>query len=131
MFIGDWKENTARLIELEEADDSVVEAMLRFMYYFDYNNIHGVSTRIFNAQVYSFADKYMIPALKDLAEKEFQAAITTGWAMDDFPLAAAEVYNSTPEDDRGLRDLAGEVAGESIKRLLQDEQFRNLLRENL
>ena len=53
------QENTGGLIELEEADDSVLEAVLRFMYYFDYNNIHGVSTMIFNAQVYSLADKYL------------------------------------------------------------------------
>jgi hypothetical protein len=124
------QENTAGLIELEETDDSILEAVLRFMYYFDYNNIHGVSTMIFNAQVYSPADKYVIPALKGLAEEKFRTAVTIGWAMDDFPLAVAEVYSSTPEDDRGLRDLAVEVARTNIKSLVQDEQFRSLLKES-
>ncbi|KAK4032825.1 hypothetical protein C8A01DRAFT_20156, partial [Parachaetomium inaequale] len=127
---SEFFETAAGLVELGEADDSVIEAMLRFMYCFDYNNIHGVSTMIFNAQVYSLSDKYMIPALKDLAKEKFRSAINTGWAMDDFPLTVAEVYSSTPEDDGGLRDLAVKVADTNIKRLLQNEQFRDLLKKS-
>ncbi len=72
----------------------------------------------------------MIPTLKDLAKEKFRSAINTSWAMDDFPLTVAEVYSSTPEDDRGLRDLTVKVADTNIKRLLQNEQFRDLLRKS-
>jgi hypothetical protein len=73
------------------------------------------------------ADKYMISALKDLAKEKFRSAINTSWAIDDFPLTVAEVYSSTPGDDRGPRDLAVKVADTNIKRLLQNQQFRDLL----
>ncbi|RYP39208.1 hypothetical protein DL767_002316 [Monosporascus sp. MG133] len=128
-FTGDWKESDSGQIDLEEVDVNVVEAMLHFMYHFDYNNTHGASTMIFNAQVYSVADKYIIPALKAEAREKFGTAISTGWAMDDFPSAIAEVYNSTPESDRGLRDLTVEIARTNINPLRENELFRDVLRE--
>ncbi|RYP48289.1 hypothetical protein DL768_005799 [Monosporascus sp. mg162] len=128
-FAGDWKESDSGKIDLEEVDVNVVEAMLHFMYHFDYNNIHGASTMIFNAQVYSLADKYIIPTLKAQAKEKFKTAISTGWAMDDFPLAIAEVYNSTPESDRDLRDLTVEIARTNINPLRENELFRDALRD--
>ncbi|RYP78958.1 hypothetical protein DL770_006798 [Monosporascus sp. CRB-9-2] len=121
--------NDSGEMDLEEVDVNVVEAMLRFMYHFDYNNIHGASTMVFNAQVYSLADKYIIPTLKDQAREKFRTAISTGWAMDDFPLAIAEVYNSTPESDRGLRDPTVEIARTNINKLRGNELFRDALKE--
>ncbi|KAK3356342.1 BTB/POZ protein [Lasiosphaeria hispida] len=129
MCTGNWKEADSGVITLEEVDDAVVEAMIHFMYYFDYNNTQVISSMVFNAQVYSLADKYVIPTLKNLAKEKFQAAIKTGWGMDDFPTAVAEVYNSTPEGDRGLRDLVLEISGTNIKTLVQNGGFRNILRE--
>ncbi|RYP71327.1 hypothetical protein DL771_004904 [Monosporascus sp. 5C6A] len=125
----EFKESDSGQIDLKEVDDNVVEAMLYFMYHFDYNNVHGASTMIFNAQVYSLADKYIIPSLKSQAREKFETAISTGWAMDDFPLAIAEVYNSTPDSDRGLRDLTVKIARTNINALLKTELFRDVLGE--
>ena len=123
------KESTTGRIELEEDDVTAVEAMLRFMYHFDYSNIHGASTMVFNAQVYGLADKYAIPALKSHACETFRAAIVSGWATEDIPSAVAEVYNSTPESDRGLRDQIVEVANANIGKLLETWSFRDMLKE--
>lgn len=103
--------------------------MLRFMYEFDYNNIHGASTMVFNAQVYSLADKYVVPALKYHAREKFRTAISSGWALDDFPLAVAEAYSSTLETDRGLRDVIVKTADANINKLLENELFADVLRE--
>ena len=114
---------------MEEVDDAVVEAMIHFMYHFDYNNTQGISTMVFNAQVYCLADQYMMAALKHLAKDKFEAAIKTGWAMDDFLLAVDVVYSSSPEGDRGLRDLVVKVSGENLEKLLKNVGFQNLLSE--
>lgn len=114
---------------MEEVDDAIVEAMIHFMYHFDYSNTQGISTMVFNAQVYSLADRYMIPALKHLAKDKFATAIKTGWSMDDFLLAVDVVYSSSPEDDRGLRDLVVGVSGENLEMLLKNTGFQNLLGE--
>ncbi len=108
---------------------AVVEAMLHFMYHLDYNNVHGASTMIFDAQVYGLADKYAIPALKSHALEKFRMVISSGWVMDDFPLAVSEAYNSTPETDRALRDLVVEISNTNINKLLENKLFRDVLRE--
>jgi speckle-type POZ protein len=102
--------------------------MLRFMYSFDYNNAYGTSTMVFDAQVYQIADKYGMESLKTHAQEKFRNAITTSWGMDDFPLAISIVYGSTPEQDRGLRDLTVEVSLKNIDKLLGRDDFHALLK---
>jgi hypothetical protein len=122
------KEASKGEIDLEEVDDTVIEAMLRFMYYFDYDTYDGRSSMIFNAEVYSIADRYTIPALKEHAKEKFQKATSVGWAMDDFPLTVAEVYSSTPETDRGLRDLVVQLCQEHLGHLRNNRQFQDVLK---
>ncbi|KAI8648938.1 BTB domain-containing protein [Fusarium sp. Ph1] len=126
---GSWKESAEKKIEIKDFDVSVVEAMLRFMYSFDYSNTYGASTMVYEAQVYQIADKYDIPALKEHSKSKFGAAITTGWSLDDFPLAITVAYASTPSEDRGLRDLAVEVSRKNIDKLLGHDGFCELLRK--
>ena len=103
--------------------------MLRFMYSFDYTNVFGTSSMVYDAQVYQIADKYDISALKMHSVGKFDTAINTGWSMDDFPLAVSVVYGSTPSEDRGLRDLTLKTSCTNIDQLLQHDGFHKLLRE--
>ena len=122
------KESSEKKIEIADFDAVVVESMLRFMYSFDYSNIHGASSMVHDAQVYQIADKYDIPALKQHSENKFGIAVATGWSMDDFPLAVSVVYESTPSEDRGLRDLAVDISRQNIDALLGLDGFSELLR---
>ena len=80
---------------------------------------------VYDAQVYQIADKYDIPALKAHSVHKFGVAITTGWSMDDFPLAVSVVYGSTPSGDRGLRDLVVGTSRTNIDKLLNVIAFAN------
>ncbi|KPM39352.1 hypothetical protein AK830_g7204 [Neonectria ditissima] len=126
---GKWKESSEKKIAITDFDASVVEAMLRFMYAFDYTNVYSTSTMVYDAQVYQIADKYDVPALKAHAQKKFGLAITTSWSMDDFPLAITVVYESTPSADRGLRDLVVEISRKNIDQLVGRDSFSELLRK--
>ncbi|KAH7141754.1 BTB/POZ protein [Dactylonectria macrodidyma] len=126
---GNWKESSERKIDIKDFDTSVVDAMLHFIYSFDYSNDYGTSSMVFDAQVYQIADKYDISALKAHAKDKFDAAITTGWSMDDFPLAVMVVYESTPSADRGLRDLVVETSRKNIDQLLKLDGFCELIRK--
>ncbi|EMD86655.1 hypothetical protein COCC4DRAFT_33157 [Bipolaris maydis ATCC 48331] len=132
-FEGKWKESVEGTIPLNDDDVSAVEAMLRFLYSFDYDASGSVadvaSPMVFNVKVYSIADKYDVPALKSIAREKFKESVKTCWNMDDFPHAIAEVYSSTPPNDQGLRDLIVEVACERITELLQKQGFRDVLGE--
>lgn len=107
--------------------------MLRFMYAFDYdgsgNDQERVSPMIFNAEVYSIADKYDVQALKIRAKEKFDKAVWTCWDMDDFPRAITEVYSSTPSTDKGLRDALVEIAFQNINALLKKPDFQDVLED--
>lgn len=75
------------------------------------------------------AERYAIPTLKDLAKEKLNSAISTSWEMDDFPLAIAEAYTTTVEEDRGLRDLIVEICHNNIDELLIRQGFCQILRE--
>ncbi|KAK7419839.1 hypothetical protein QQZ08_010673 [Neonectria magnoliae] len=124
---GSWKESSEKKIKIKDFDASVVEAMLRFMYTFDYTNTYSTSTMVYDAQVYQIADKYDVLALKENSKAKFGVAITTGWSMDDFPLAITVVYESTPSADRGLRDLVVETSRKNIDKLLGHDGFMGVL----
>jgi len=110
-----------------------VEAMLQFVYTFDYDASGGAegsaSPMVFNVKVYSIADKYDVPALKSKARQKFETAVETCWNMDDFPDAVAEVYKSTLSVDRGLRNVVVNAACKHIGQLLSKQTFRNVLEE--
>lgn len=116
------------MVSIEDFDVGVVEAMLHFMYNFDYINVNGTSSMVFEAQVYQIADKYDISSLKEHAKKKFGAAIDIGWSMDDFPLAITVAYTTSPLEDRGLRDLIIETCNDNINGLLEKSYFCEVLR---
>lgn len=123
------------MIHLEGDDSSAVEAMLQFMYSFDYdasgNADSSASPMVFNVKVYSVADKYDVPALKSQARQKFETTVETCWNMDDFPDAIVQVYNSTTSIDRGLRDVVVGIACKHIDGLLSKQGFRDVLEETL
>lgn len=72
-----------------------------------------------NAQMYSIADKYDIPSLKEKAAEKFDTVIwepqygmyyTGSNIVEDMIKVTPLIYESTPDHDRGLRDRVIEVA---------------------
>ncbi|EAW06333.1 BTB/POZ domain protein [Aspergillus clavatus NRRL 1] len=135
LFNHNWKEVEESVVRLEDDDPRAVEAMINFLYGFDYNSIgrdrERVSPMLFHAKVYQVGDKYDVPKLKEQARTEFAAAIQTDWDMDDFPLAIAGAYSTTPSGDRGLRDPLVDTSLGNISALLEKEGFIQVLRETV
>ncbi len=61
-------------------------------------------TLVTHAKAYALAEKYIIDGLKGLALRKFKVA-TESLDVDHFLQATQEVYTSTIEGDRGLRDV--------------------------
>ncbi|KAM0420461.1 hypothetical protein ACHAPT_011753 [Fusarium lateritium] len=120
---GPWK-----VIKIEDFDIGVVEAMLHFMYHFDYTNSTDAPSMVFEAQVYQIADKYDVKSLKEHVKDKFDAAIAIGWPMGDFPLAITVAYITTPSEDRGLRDLIVKTSHYNINSLMKKGYFFEVLR---
>ena len=73
------------------------------------SQLSGLTT---HAQMYSLADRYGIGGLKSLAQQKFKPAARRYWASQDFAPAVHIVYTSTPDEDRGLRDIVTETIDE-------------------
>ncbi|KAI0182846.1 BTB/POZ protein [Xylaria flabelliformis] len=134
-FCGQWKESKeGKTINLEEVEIDVVKAMIHFMYHFEYNYPDGVSTLLFDAKMYSIADRYIIPSLKDYVQAKVEAAFYLSPDPAVFPTNqlltfSSEVYSSTPESDRGLRDVVTEVFHKNLNKLESSATFRTTLHE--
>ncbi|KAI1017750.1 hypothetical protein LB504_004001 [Fusarium proliferatum] len=123
-----WKEGSEGNIDIDDFHPGVVDALLRFMYSYEYDNDQDTPRMLFDVRVYQIADKYGITALKDEVKKPFEAAVNREWITDDFPIAANLVYVTTPSQDRGLRDIIVEVMRKNIEHLAGVNKFDELLR---
>jgi len=130
-FEQDWKERVDNAIVLEEDDTSAVQAMLSFLYGFEYDaSGHDksiFSPMVFNVKVHTIAEKYDIQPLIVQAKDKFEKAARACWDMDDFPQAISEIYTSTPFHNRELRDLVIGICAEHIDALLGKQAFLDTL----
>ncbi|EIT73259.1 hypothetical protein AO1008_00634 [Aspergillus oryzae 100-8] len=96
-------------------DPRAVEAMVHFMYGFEYDSsgsdLGRVSPMLFNINVYQVADKFEVPQLKQKAKDKFETIARTCWEMDDYPIAISEAYQRTHKGDRDFRTVLEEVLG--------------------
>jgi len=103
------------------------------MYTFDYefehtDNGNGEDTAkakaqgvLFHANVYALGEKHGANSVKDTALEKFREAVESQWNETVFPDVVMLVYESTPETDRGLRDLVTKRAADHAKELLKSE----------
>ena len=120
---------------MKEESPSIVEAMLHYMYHFDYSlSTHAseeqISPMIYHVRVHALAVKYTILGLQELAAGKFEAVAATCWQMDDFVPAIDEIYTSTHSTEQGLRKVAVDIACKHTDVLLIRKDFSLLLDSN-
>jgi speckle-type POZ protein len=117
---------------LKGDDEYAVAAMLKFMYTSNYDSNgrdeNSSSPMVFNVEVYQIADKYLVPALKSLAQRKIQETFSTSWNSDDFPDAIAQVYSQPDTSDQGPRAMVIEVVREHSKQLITKPKFCDILK---
>ncbi|KAJ9645808.1 hypothetical protein H2201_003612 [Coniosporium apollinis] len=60
---------------------------------------------ILHAKMYAIAEKYGIKGLKSLARSKFSTQIEQHWSSAELPETIQDVYETTVDSDRGLRDI--------------------------
>ncbi|KAI6810336.1 hypothetical protein KC332_g11238 [Hortaea werneckii] len=109
-------------------DPDAVKLMIDFLYLHDYVAIetcfsetlnasnkrpfgatNGDPGAIMHAKVYALGCKYQIPSLQRASLKKFEVAAALAWATDEFMHAVHLIYSTTPDSDKGLRDVAARV----------------------
>ncbi|KAF1988691.1 hypothetical protein K402DRAFT_402415 [Aulographum hederae CBS 113979] len=116
------------IIELETEDPTVISILISYCYALDYSDSTPATTQkgllpiTTNVLVYSIAHKYEIPPLKRLAASKFAALARNSWDIEDGTLWAdivRIVYATTPDSDRGLRDVVAAISARHARKLFQ------------
>jgi hypothetical protein len=68
--------------------------------------------------VYAIADKYDIPTLKKLAEIKFRSLAYSIWPHHNFPAIVKSAYESTSDNDEGLRGIVTSICADHIEDVL-------------
>jgi hypothetical protein len=82
-----------------------------------------------SVRVYAIAEKYAIPALKELARHRFCNWADENWSCDEFSAVAREIFESTPSHDRGLRDIVVRLVAKHMNALVQQNSVRQLVED--
>jgi hypothetical protein len=75
----------------------------------------------FHILMYSLADRLFIHGLKALSKQNVERELVRRLDANSFPQAIIEIYNSTPESDRGLRDLVVKITMDHLTALRSSE----------
>jgi hypothetical protein len=114
-------------------------AMMKFFYQKEYfpPRDDSLTPLRFLATVYQVADKYLVPQLKEHSIEKFRYVLKKDWNFndpdnfDDFLSATALIYESTPQSDRGLRDLVVDKALECLSNFGERKGFQELLHNTM
>lgn len=90
----------------------------------------------FHILMYSLADRMFIEGLKALSNQKAERELIDRLDANSFPRAILEIYNSTPAEDRGLRDMAVRVTMDHLTMLRSGDEgvpvtFENSLLKNV
>ncbi|KAI7153323.1 hypothetical protein KC349_g8457 [Hortaea werneckii] len=105
-------------------DPAAVKLMIDFLYLHDYPLVRtyldasdplklfvksGDDGAIMHAKVYALGSKYQIPSLQSASLKKFEEAANLAWDTDEFVHAVHLVHSTTPDSDKGLRNITASV----------------------
>ncbi|ERF68880.1 hypothetical protein EPUS_04532 [Endocarpon pusillum Z07020] len=148
-------EATENVVKLEEQQPLLIARMIQYLYYgkYDVLNVAAGLTRILDkasskvilddaifaqdfdfevhADMYAMADRFEIPALKALSAKNFVYEVRSkNFSIADLVSAIDFVYNTTPENDFGLRKWVAYRAQQVEHELVRHEDFKTALKDH-
>jgi hypothetical protein len=80
--------------------------------------------------MYEMADKYDVAGLKALSREKFRWACMKFWDDPEFAEAAVHACITTPDDDKGLRNIICKVLSDHMTLLLKPEIEELLIQFN-
>ena len=137
-----FRETSTSNLVLEDDDPATVERMVTFFYTGNYDDGNAAITAtdaessvgpvlMANTLVYAIAEKYDIGRLKRLANAKFRKIhCCTAWKCEEFLNVVSEVFDTTPDQDLGLRSVVSNTCARHIDDVLASEKWKELLADN-
>lgn len=130
---GRFAETDKKEIGLQDDDPQVLQAVIHYLYHFNYDESSRGETPaiVYAVQVYAIAGKYSLPGLKAQACKRFLALCTTVHEDADIIIEAIHAIDeNVPEPDRTLWNLLLPAIKQfHMDALLRSDDFQTLMVE--
>jgi hypothetical protein len=84
---------------------------------------------LLHAKMYEIGDKYDVVGLKELAREKFIRSCAEHWNSDHFAPAVHYAFSTTPDDDKGLRDVISKTLFDHID-LIDKPEVEVILNES-
>jgi hypothetical protein len=81
-----------------------------------------------HARMYALGSKYGINSLKVVSRDKFSQAISSVWCHRNFVKAVEIVFSTTPDEDKGLRDIAVRMIKQKESALFARKDMRECIR---
>lgn len=125
----DSQEAATGKIDPPDDDPKIIAHLIRFFYTGAFDDEPAANDPLADgrlttcAKVYIIADKYDVPELKKLAATKFENAVSTDWNTESFSLSIELIYESLPDSDRVLKNIALIATSNHIKELSDRGEF--------
>jgi hypothetical protein len=91
--------------------------------------VESATQLLIHTKVYELADKYDVAGLKDLVKVKFDRACYQFWSDPAFAAAAHYAFSTTPEHDKGLRDIVSKTISDHMSDMIVKPEIETLLTE--
>ncbi|KAK8239386.1 BTB/POZ protein [Phyllosticta capitalensis] len=128
-----FREAVSSTIHLGDTKACVVDSMVTYMYTGRYPHYAPYDTTelLHCVDVYAIAEMYQVQGLKEFATAHFKDCIVFNLTSTIFPKVVKDIYESTVDGSRGLRDAVSNAAARSIRDddTLNNSKFNKALDE--
>jgi len=92
-------------------------------------SLDGTADQILtHAKMYEIGEKYEVMGLKELSQQKFSRACEHFWNDPKFSIAAYHAFSTTPDHDKGLRDLVSKAISKHLE-LVEKPEIEAVLTE--
>ncbi|KAL6167145.1 hypothetical protein ACJQWK_06591 [Exserohilum turcicum] len=139
------RESNNSTIDLPKDEPAIIKLLIQYLYEGEYdhslpNECHShiketarfhdpAEQLVTHTKMYEIADKYNVVGLKDLVIEKFSRACEQFWYDTYFAIAAHRAYSTTPDNDRGLRDIVCKTIAQNMGALIKKPSVEALLTE--
>ncbi|KAF2655628.1 hypothetical protein K491DRAFT_716060 [Lophiostoma macrostomum CBS 122681] len=82
-----------------------------------------------HAKMYEIGDKYDVVGLKELAKNKFAQICRVHWNSPHFPTAAKHAFSTTPDEDKGLRDIVRKTISNHMHLIADKPEIKEIMKE--
>ena len=132
---NDVQEKSAKSFPMVDISRTEVEKLIDFFYTGSYtediddavdDEMKDISALRLHAKMFANGDRYDIPVLMEVAQQNFSMRCKEEWSSEEFLASIKEVYETTPDTVRALREVASAAGRPKLAEMLRDDAIAAL-----